>query len=1286
MQIITGPVALTSFRINQLLPKLRQITPFIQSVTATYLHVHETVTLSDAEHHELQELLSYEAGSVDHFTPEGQVFYVMPRPGTISPWSSKASDIIHNAGLHQIKRIERVIAYDIIADKPLKAEQQLQVAELLHDRMTQIVVHDIQSAAELFSHTSPHPVKTISLSDDGQVALEQANLDMGLALSTQEISYLHDYYQSVDRDPTDAELMMFAQINSEHCRHKIFNAEWTIDGIQQEKSLFAMIKNTYEHAPENVVTAYSDNSSVINGWSINQLELHPETQQYRLNDQRMDILMKVETHNHPTAISPFAGAATGAGGEIRDEAATGRGSKTKAGLCGFTVSNLRIPAFTQPWEVDAGRPEHIASALDIMLDAPIGAAAFNNEFGRPNIVGYFRTYEEIFMDDEGKEPVGYVKPIMIAGGMGNIRHSLVKKQLFQGGEQIIVLGGPAMLIGLGGGAASSMATTEDQQDLDYASVQRGNPEMQRRAQEVIDRCSALGEDSPILSIHDVGAGGISNALPELVDDGGKGALFELRQVLSDEPGMSPREIWSNESQERFVLAINRDRLAQFEAICQRERCPMAVVGEATETMDLVVNDRLFNNQPVNMPLSVLLGQPPRLQRNVRRQAFTSTAFYGDGIDLRDAVRRVLQLPSVASKAFLINIGDRTVGGLTARDQMVGPWQMPVADVGVTLSDYDGFTGEAMAMGERPVISLVKPPASGRMAIGEALTNIMAAPIDQLSDIKLSANWMAAAGQPGQDAALFDTVRAVGEELCPELGIAIPVGKDSLSMQTEWTLQGVKRSVTSPLTLIVSAFAPVSDVRQTLTPELDTSQPTDLYLIDLSNGRFRLGGSALAQVYNQLGHEVPDFDDTQLFKSFFNAIKNLREHDLLLAYHDRSDGGLFTTLCEMAFAAKTGLTVEMSKLKGSPLQKLFNEELGVVIQTPAGQRDQVKAILDHQGVGHVTHYIGQPNDHDELVFEEFARSVFIETRNSLLSLWHETSYQMQKLRDNADCAEWEKGSITDTENKGLFSHLTFELQAPAVNTRQKPRIAILREQGVNGHYEMAAAFTHAGFEAVDVHMTDLINQQTNINDFEGLTACGGFSYGDVLGAGGGWAKTILFNDGLRSQFERFFTDNNKFGLGVCNGCQMMSQLKTIIPGAQNWPQFLTNTSEQFEARLSMVQINQTNSLFFKGMEGSQLPVVVSHGEGRAVFKQAPHASQIALQYIDYLGNPTEHFPANPNGSTQGITALCNEDGRFTIMMPHPERIFRSVQMSWSPNQWGPYSPWMQLFYNVRSQFS
>ena len=1283
-----GPTSLSDFRRNKLLADLQAEVPGITDLTAAYIHFAEVSRpLKDSELRGLESVLHYgpEYKTVDF---ADAYYLVVPRLGTVSPWSSKATDIARRCGLEAVLRIERGIEYRIQGGGGFNARKYEALKSLLHDRMTQTVLGRGQEQT-IFRHREPAPVEIVPLLEQGKWALITANGKLGLALSDDELDYLDESFTLLGRNPSDVELMMFAQANSEHCRHKIFNASWIVDEDLQDRSLFGMIRNTSQKSPSGILSAYKDNAAVAEGSMAKVFLRDSDSLEYVYREELAHLLMKVETHNHPTAISPFPGAATGSGGEIRDEAATGRGSHTKAGLTGFSVSNLRIPGFVQPWEQDHGKPGRIASALEIMLEGPLGGAAFNNEFGRPNLCGYFRTFEQPALDGAGLR--GYHKPIMIAGGMGNIRPGHLAKEAVPPGAPIVVLGGPAMLIGLGGGAASSVAAGESAEDLDFASVQRGNPEMQRRCQEVINRCVALGEANPILSIHDVGAGGLSNAVPEIIHDAGRGGRFELREVPNDEPGMSPMQIWCNESQERYVLALKPEELGRFREFCERERCPYAVIGHATEEQQLVLADRLFGNEPVNIPMSLLFGKPPKMQREAKRPETELPPLSREGIDFSEAARRVSRHPAVADKSFLIHIGDRSVGGLVARDQMVGPWQVPVADVAVTATGFHAYSGEAMAMGERAPLALIDAPASGRMAVGEALTNIAASRIVSLKKIKLSANWMAAAGHPGEDAALFDTVKTVGMELCPALGIAIPVGKDSLSMKTVWKEDGRETVMASPLSLIVSAFAPVADIRATLTPELRLDRgETVLILIDLGQGRNRLGGSVLAQVYRRLGNEVPDLDDTESFKAFFGAIQGLNADGLLLAYHDRSDGGLFATVCEMAFAARCGLDIDLAGLGMDTLAALFCEELGAVVQARESDLVAVMERLGRAGLGSCSHLIGAPRADGQLVFRHGDDFLVSGGRAEFQGLWAETSYRMQALRDNPECARQEFEALGDDRDPGLQALLSFDPQldiAASYYAKGRPRVAILREQGVNGHVEMAAAFDRAGFTAVDVHMSDILAGRVGLEGFAGLAACGGFSYGDVLGAGGGWAKSILLNPLARERFRAFFERSDTFGLGVCNGCQMMSHLAELIPGASHWPRFVRNESEQFEARVAMIEVRDSPSILFAGMEGSRFPVVVAHGEGRVEFAKSPIKAMsqnlVPLYYVDHYGKPTEAFPFNPNGSPFGITGLTNLDGRFTIMMPHPERCFRAVQNSWHPGDWGEYGPWMRLFRNARA---
>jgi phosphoribosylformylglycinamidine synthase len=1288
MLTLRGAPALSDFRAEKLRRRLAEACGNDIRLYAEYVHFVESEgALDDARTDVLESLLRY--GPLrQQRDGAGLLVLVVPRPGTISPWSSKATDIAHGCGLAQVRRIERGVAY-WVEGAPDDSDIRQAIAAQLHDRMTEFVLDDFADAACLFEHAEPKPLRRVDVTGGGRAALLAANGELGLALSDDEIDYLAESFAALGRNPSDVELMMFAQANSEHCRHKIFNAGWTIDGEAQPHSLFGMIRNTTDRSPDNVLSAYKDNAAVIGGSEGYRFYPDPATRVYGRHDEDIHILMKVETHNHPTAISPDPGAATGAGGEIRDEGATGVGSKPKAGLCGFSVSDLRIPDDQQPWEEDFGRPSRIVSALDIMLEGPIGAAAFNNEFGRPNLLGYFRTYEESVPGADGNELRGYHKPIMLAGGLGNIRADHVEKSDFPAGTPLIVLGGPAMLIGLGGGAASSMASGTSAEDLDFASVQRANPEMERRCQEVIDRCWQRGPNNPILFIHDVGAGGLSNALPELVHDGGRGGRFELRDVPSDDPGMSPMEIWCNESQERYVLAVNAGQLAEFEAICARERCPYAVVGHATSEQHLQLGDRHFEVSPIDMPMNLLFGKAPRMHRAVDSVTAMLQPLDLTDVGVEQAADRVLRLPAVADKTFLVTIGDRSITGMVARDQMVGPWQVPVADVAVTLADFDGYAGEAMSIGERTPVALIDAAAAGRMAVGEALTNIAAARIGQLGDIKLSANWMAAAGHPGEDARLYDTVRAVGMELCPALGIAIPVGKDSMSMKTVWQHDGARREMTAPLSLIVSAFSPVIDARRTLTPQLRTDQgDTDLILIDLGRGLNRLGGSALAQVYRQLGDRAADLDDPALLRALFDSVQELNNDELILAYHDRSDGGLFVTLCEMAFAGRCGLDIDLAGLARDDLAVLFNEELGAVLQVRHSDSDDVLSRLERAGLGECCQLIGTVSDSPDIRIVHGARVVMSAGRAVLQQAWSSTTRNMQSLRDDPECAVEEHARIVE-DDPGLSVHLSFDhnddIAAPFAE-RGRPRVAVLREQGVNGQVEMAASFNKAGFDCVDVHMSDILSGDVLLDRFQGLVACGGFSYGDVLGAGEGWAKSVLFNTRVRDQFSAFFEREDTFSLGVCNGCQMLSNLKALIPGAEHWPHFVRNRSEQFEARFVMVEVQASPSILLDGMAGSRLPIAVAHGEGKAEFATAEQLaaaqSSVALRYIENSGEYATRYPANPNGSAEGITGLSSLDGRVTIMMPHPERVVRAVQNSWHPDGWLEDAPWRRLFRNAR----
>ncbi|HEX5160916.1 MAG TPA: phosphoribosylformylglycinamidine synthase [Steroidobacteraceae bacterium] len=1289
---LPGALAVSDFRIAKLRPALEKLSPGLGAITARFVHFVDLERDLDARERALLErLLTYGPREGAAAKVQGEEIIVVPRFGTISPWSSKATDIAKVCGLDAVLRIERGIVWTLATNGRPSPDQLRALAAPLFDRMTETVLLDRAGAARLFEHEKTRPLRIVSLAT-GRDALVKANLELGLALSDDEIDYLVKNFAALKRDPTDVELMMFAQANSEHCRHKIFNADWIIDGQKQPKSLFAMIRNTHAMNPQGVLSAYRDNAAVIEGPLGKRYFPNPENDIYGAVEEPIDILMKVETHNHPTAISPFPGAATGSGGEIRDEGATGRGAKPKAGLTGFSVSHLLIPGFEQPWEKTIGKPDRIVSALDIMIEGPIGGAAFNNEFGRPNICGYFRSFEQAAAGDAANRTRGYHKPIMIAGGMGNVRRKHVEKCEIPVGAKIVVLGGPAMLIGLGGGAASSMGSGASSADLDFASVQRGNPEIQRRAQEVIDRCSARWNQNPILLIHDVGAGGLSNAVPEAVaHTPGRGAVIDLGAIPNDEPGMSPMELWCNESQERYVLIVDAARLEDFAAICRRERCPFAVLGTIDGTGVLVLEDRRNGTRPVDLPLEVLLGKAPKMLRDVKRVTPPQESLALAGIDLREAAYRLLRFPAVADKTFLISIGDRTVGGMISRDQMVGPWQVPVADVAVTISDYFGHTGEAMAMGERTPVAVLDAPASGRLAVGEALTNILAADIGSLRNVRLSANWMAACGEPGEDAALYATVHAVGEELCPALGIAIPVGKDSLSMKTVWSEGGAKKSVVAPVSLIVSAFAPVGDVRRTWTPQLRTDLgATKLLFVDLGAGKNRLGGSSLAQVHGALGATPPDLDDPELLAGLAAALAELRAQDLVLAYHDRSDGGVFATLAEMAFAGHCGLDVKLPAGANGAAGALFSEEPGVVLQVKAGQAGAAHAILEKHGLGELSHDIGAPS-REMRVRIEAATGRIDETWEDLRRAWSETSFRMRELRDEPGCAREEFAAACDTGAPGLNVALTFDpdedICAPFVHAA-RPKVAILREQGVNSQVEMGAVMERVGFESHDVHMSDVLSGRVKLADFRGLVACGGFSYGDVLGAGEGWAKSILYHPQTREEFQRFFERKDTFSLGVCNGCQMFAALKEIVPGAASWPRFVRNRGEQFEGRFSLVELSKSPSIFFDGMDGSMLPIAVAHGEGRAEFAndadaQAFSASGlVSARYIEGNRRIAATYPANPNGSPFGIAAVTNADGRVTITMPHPERSFRYVQNSWRPDGAGEYSGWFRMFGNAR----
>ena len=1283
---LPGQSALSAFRLAKHRSALRDIDERVSGLDARFTYfVASDAELSDDHRGKLDGLLLADDSVVD-FSPASQVVTVVPRAGTISPWSSKATDIAHACGLDTVARIERGVAYAISASVVFDDPQLACLGAVLIDRMTESVLFGSDDAKSLFEEHERAPLAIVPLLEDGPAALQRADAELGLALSGDEIDYLHENYRQLQRNPSDAELMMFAQANSEHCRHKIFNADWIIDSEPQNKKPFGMIKSTTKKTPNGVISAYTDNAAVIEGWQGKRLIASSDERQYQYHDEPIHILMKVETHNHPTAISPFPGAATGSGGEIRDEGATGLGGKPKAGLSGFTVSHLRIPGWPQPWEQAFPHPERMATPLEIMIDGPIGGAAFNNEFGRPNLLGYFRTYESALPGLPENEIRGYHKPIMIAGGLGNVREEHALKIEVPVGAKIVVLGGPAMLIGLGGGAASSLASGSSSEDLDFASVQRGNPEMERRAQEVIDSCCWMGAENPILLIHDVGAGGLSNAVPEAVDHSGHGARVELRDVPNAEPGMSPMGIWCNEAQERYVLIIADDRIDEFQKICSRERCPQAVIGTLTDDGQLVVSDRELGNNSIDMPMEMLLGKTPKMTRNVTRSAPRQQDIDLSDIELDHAALTVLKFPAVADKSFLIHIGDRTVGGLSVRDQLVGPWQVPVSDVAITASGFEGSTGEAMAMGERTPLASVNAPASGRMAVGEAVTNIAAAAIDDIQKIRLSANWMAAAGHPGEDANLFDTVKAVGDELCRELGIAIPVGKDSMSMRTRWQHDGDEYQVVAPVSLIISAFAPVSDVRRHLTPQLKRlDEPSHLVLIDLGEGANRLGCSVLAQVFVRAGGSVPDLDNSILLKNFFHAIQSLSEADLIEAYHDRSDGGLLATVAEMMFAGHMGATLRLAGSDADILSQLFSEELGAVLQIRSSKLPQVYGVLEGCGVAWVD--IGMADAAEQLSVYNDDEVVLRLDRIEMQRAWSETSYRIQSLRDNPETAREEFDRCLDADDPGLNVQLNFDpsedVAAPLIGG-SKPRVAILREQGVNSQFEMAAAMMRAGFDAIDVHMSDLLEGRDSLSEYQGLIACGGFSFGDVLGAGGGWAKSVLYNAVARDQFAAFFERENSFALGVCNGCQMMSHLKELIPGAQYWPAFLRNKSEQFEARLSLVEVTDSPSIFLSGMAGCRMPIATSHGEGRATFSdaQVESAARIALRYVDNYGEVTEGYPANPNGSANGVCGLSTDDGRVTIMMPHPERVTRTIQNSWHPENWTDDGPWMRMFRNAR----
>jgi len=1291
---LPGPPALSSFRRNKLIASLQEIDSAVRDVNARFVHYAELsreLTAEEQEH--LADLLSYGP----HF-PEGseasQPVNVVPRLGTISPWSSKATDIAHSCGLDAVIRLERGIAYSI------DGGDVAALVPALHDRMTDAVFVGDFDPAVMFAHHTPAPVARVPLQAEGRDALARANTEWGLALSDDEIDYLVERYIEAGRDPSDAELMMFAQANSEHCRHKIFNAQWVIDGVEQDKTLFGMIRSTHAAHPEGVLSAYSDNAAVFAGGKGGRLVAAGRERLYQYYKEEIDVLIKVETHNHPTAISPFPGAATGSGGEIRDEGATGKGATPKAGLTGFSVSHLRIPGHEQPWENSIGHPDRLATPQEIMLEGPIGGAAFNNEFGRPNILGYFRTYEQV---ENNNTASGYHKPIMIAGGLGNIRRSDVDKPDVPLGSKLVVLGGPAMLIGLGGGAASSMGSGTSSEDLDFASVQRGNPEIQRRAQQVIDACwqrPYTGEQSPIVIIHDVGAGGLSNAVPEVVDHSKSGATINLRDIPSAEAGLAPLEIWCNEAQERYVLAVDPAELDFLDEVCKRERCPYAVIGETDDSGQLIVYDELNDNRPVNMPMDTLLGKPPKTVMSIERKDRDVPAAELAGVDLDEACRRVLRFPTVSDKSFLIHIGDRTVGGLVAQDQLVGPWQVPVSNVGVTARSFDSEAGEAMSMGERTPVAVLSPEASGRLAVGEAITNLAAAAVDKITDVRLSANWMAACGYESENQALFDTVTAIADGFCQDLGLAIPVGKDSLSMRTSWDENGEQNTVYAPLSLIISAFAPVEDVRRTLTPQLKALHKDDasdmpgssIYLLDLGRGQNRLGGSVLSQVFNVPGGAPADADDAALLRSFFDCVQSLNKRGLIQAYHDRSDGGLFAAISEMCFAGRLGADVEIVEQDPEKLPGiLFSEELGGLLQIADADAMEALAEIERFGLAKILHRVAYVTRDNRIRIAANGHVIFSEDRSELHRIWSETSYLMQAERDNPETARQQYDTLLDLTDPGLNPKITFDPQediaAPFIAKGERPKVAVLREQGVNSHYEMAAAFHAAGFDPVDLHMSEVLAGQS-LEGFKGLVACGGFSYGDVLGAGGGWAKSILFNPQARDQFEAFFNRADSFTLGICNGCQMMANLAPIIPGADHWPKFVTNLSEQFEARLSLVEVLDSPSIFLKDMAGSRLMIATSHGEGRAEFAakgdlaSLTAANQMAIRYVDNSGNPTMNYPSNPNGSPDGLAGITSADGRVTAFMPHPERVHRTVQHSWHPEHWGTDAPWLRMFRNAR----
>ena len=1294
MIVKEGPASHSPFKLESLLRRLLSIDQNITGLGARFIHFIDSKNdLGEEQDRILDSILEY-GPNWPFGADEGFKIFTLPRFGTTSPWSSKATDIAKVCGLSSIERIERGVVFSLaLVNKDKRPKKE--AIDLLFDRMTEVAITDLKQAKEIFSSLEPQPFSEVDILSDGKSALETANLQLGLALNDDEIEYLLEQFTKLNRNPTDAELMMFAQANSEHCRHKVFNADWIIDGIEKERSLFQMIKHTHEASSRNVLSAYKDNAAVIAGHKADWFLPNLDDQKYRRFNDEIHTMMKVETHNHPTAISPYPGAATGSGGEIRDEAATGRGAMPKAGLTGFSVSHLFIPDDVQSWENTIGKPDHIASALDIMLDGPIGGAAYNNEFGRPNILGYFRTFEE-HNKEEVNTSWGFHKPIMIVGGMGNISDSSVKKNDIEAGSLIIVLGGPAMLIGLGGGSASSLNAGSSDSELDFASVQRDNAELERRAQEVITRCFAMGlqnkeeKANPIILIHDVGAGGLSNAIPEVADHSKMSADISLRDIDNAEPGMSPLEIWCNEAQERYVLSIHPEDLEIFDQICKRERCPYAVVGEVATHGNLRLKDEVFDNYPIDMPMDVLFGKPPKTKLEITSEQKSIIDDGLNGIDIEEAALKILRFPTVADKTFLIHIGDRTVGGLVSQDQFVGPWQVPVSDVAVTLKDHFGVQGEAMAMGERSPIAVHNAPASGRIAVGEAITNILSAPISDIADIKLSANWMSSIMTDRLKQDLYETVEAISIDFCSKIGITIPVGKDSLSMQTSWANENKQYKNTAPLSLVISAFAPIDDVNNVITPQLKEKNESILLLIDLGQGQNRMGGSCLSQIYNLRLGGTPDIEDPELLKRFFNAVTALKSRKLIQAYHDRSDGGLFACVSEMAFAGNMGLDLSFEAANEDELlELLFSEELGCVIQIQKGDLDVVLDILKEASLSNCAYPIGTVlKDHRISIKSDVFNHSF--DLKILRQAWSKMSYEMQKLRDNPETAEEGFKKLLDENDPGLNPKIKFgttHIDYKRLKT-SSPKVAILRDQGVNSQIEMAVAFNKAGFNAYDIHMTDILNGQVNLDQYIGLVVCGGFSYGDVLGAGGGWAKSVLFNEDARNQFKTFFHREETFSLGICNGCQMMSQLKELIPGADHWPRFVRNLSEQFEARLNMVEVLESNSIFLNGMEGSMIPIATSHGEGRVQYAHdsdmdaLKHSKSVTIRYVDNFGQPAIHYPDNPNGSESGFAGFCSEDGRSTIMMPHPERVMRTEQFSWCPDDWKDHGPWARFFVNAR----